>query len=83
MLARLLQIIFVPRPTRRRLAARGPAQASARRPAAPAGRTAVLDDAMAVYRQQREIYESLDEETRRQIDADAAKLFGDAVKARR
>lgn len=90
MLARLLQMIFVPNATRRKLAARDTAGARARRPAPAAGRTApsadrdsVLDEAMAVYRRQREVYESLDEETRRQIDADAAKLFGDAIKAKR
>lgn len=71
MLTRLLQIVFVPRSTRRKLATRrgGPA----------VGRKQVLDDAMTVYRRQLQVYESLDEETRRQIDADAAKLLGDAI----
>ncbi len=36
---------------------------------------------MAVYRkQQRDVYDKLDEETRRQIEEDAAKTFGDAIK---
>ena len=41
----------------------------------------LLDEAMAVYRrQQRDVYDNLDEETRRQIEEDAAKAFGDVLK---
>ncbi len=36
---------------------------------------------MSVYRrQQRDVYDKLDEETRRQIEEDAAKAFGDVLK---
>ena len=44
-----------------------------------AGRDQVLNEALTVYRAQMETYESLDEETRRQIEEDAAKAFGEAL----
>ncbi len=87
MFSALLKAIFLPKSTRERLAARerqdphlGP-----RRPAAAktAGRDRVLHDAMSVYRRQRDVYDSLDPETRQQIEADAAKLFGDLGKRQR
>lgn len=87
MFSTLLKAIFLPKPTRERLAARerpdpylGP-----RRPAAAhtGDRDKALQDAMTVYRQQRDVYDSLDPETRRQIEADAAKLFGDLGKRQR
>ncbi len=96
MLSALIKAIFLPKDTRERLAARGrvdPRLGSRkgepylgpRRTAAArtGGRDKVLNNALAVYRQQREVYESLDEETRREIEADAAKLFGDLGKRQR
>ncbi|MHA1599308.1 MAG: hypothetical protein ACTSW2_00665 [Alphaproteobacteria bacterium] len=87
----LLKAIFLPNATRKRLAARGRPESrpdpylGPRRPAAArtGGRGKVLQDALSVYRQQRDVYESLDEETRRQIEADAAELFGDLGKRQR
>ena len=88
----LLKAIFLPKATRERLTARGrvdphlgPRQGGPHRSAAArtGGRDKVLNNAMAVYRQQRDVYESLDEETRQQIEADAAKLFGDLSKRQR
>jgi len=63
----------------------GPRQGDQHRSAAArtGGRDKVLQNALTVYRQQRDLYESLDEETRRQIEADAAKLFGDLGKRQR
>ena len=76
MFRKLLQTIFLPKRTRDRLAARSePAHA-------PAGRDALLNEAMTVYRAQMETYQSLDEETRRQIEDDAAKAFGEALAPR-
>ncbi len=82
MFRKLLLSIFLPKRTRDRLAARSepapapagePGQAPAGQRPVAAGRDAVLDEAMTVYRAQMETYESLDEETRRQIEDDAAK----------
>ena len=91
MLAALFRILFVPKATRRRLEAktRRPGAGRARpvrssrdtRSCGPA-RERLLDDAMAIYRRQREVYESLDEETRRQIEADAERVFGRMFEAR-
>ena len=91
MLSALLKAIFLPKDTRERLTARarvdphlepymGPRRSASAR---TGGRDKVLNSAMAVYRQQREVYESLDAETRQQIEADAAKLFGDLGKRQR
>ncbi len=56
-------------------------RAAAGQPQVAAGRARVLDEAMAVYRkQQRDVYDNLDEETRRQVEEDAAKAFGDVLK---
>lgn len=85
MFGRMLKLIFVPKATRAKLVARtgAPKRASTRGPAVVADREHLLQEAMAVYRKQRTVYDSLDEETRRQIDADAAKIFGDALDAKR
>ena len=91
MLSALIKAIFLPKDTRERLAARGRPESrpdpylGPRRPAAArtGGRDKVLNNALTVYRQQRDVYESLDEETRREIEADAAKLFGDLGKRQR
>ena len=87
MLSALLKAIFLSKDTRERLALRDRAEPrlGPRRPAAAktGGRERVMQDALKVYRQQRQLYESLDEETRQQIEADAAKLFGDLSKRQR
>ncbi len=86
MLGKLLKMIFLPRGTRARLEAQargggsGPRRGAAGQPQVAAGRDRVLDEAMSVYRrQQRDVYDKLDEETRRQIEEDAAKAFGDVL----
>ncbi len=59
----------------------GRRRAAAGQPQVAAGRGRILDEAMSVYRsQQRDVYDKLDEETRRQIEEDAAKAFGDVLK---
>jgi hypothetical protein len=84
MIGKILRTIFLPKETRAKLEKRS--RAAARRapdgqPKVAKGREAILDEAMAIYRkQQRDVYEKLDEETRQQIEADAAKAFGDAIK---
>ncbi len=87
MLGKLLKMIFLPKRTRAKLEAqargggRGPGRAAAGQPQVAAGRDRVLGEAMAVYRkQQRDVYDNLDEDIRRQIEEDAAKAFGDALK---
>ncbi len=95
MIGKLLRFIFLPKKSRQVLATREraapkAAAAGARSPARGAGapsrksspgeREQLLADAMTVYRKQREVYEELDEETRQQIEADAAKAFGDMAK---
>ncbi len=87
MFGKLLQAIFLPKQTRDKLAtrpkpARPPARAPDGEPRVAADRDQLLTEAMTVYRAQMETYESLDEETRRQIEEDAAKAFG-AVLAQR
>jgi hypothetical protein len=82
MLTKLLQFVFVPKSARAKLAEKSAKQAAVPRRAP--GRDKLLDDTMALYRRQRtDVYESLDEETRRQIEADAEKTFGDALRAKR
>ena len=87
MIGKRLKIIFLPKRARDRLDAHG--RAGGRRPAAadrprPApGRDRLLDEAMSIYRTQRKEYESLDEETRRQIEEDAAKAFGEGMVERK
>ena len=87
MISTLLKAIFLPKDTRERLAAREKLEPRlGQRRSADAktgGRDRVMQSAIKVYRQQRELYESLDEETRRQIEDDAAKLFGDLGKRQR
>jgi len=77
MLAGLFKLIFVPKSARSALKKRGqraePRPVPARRP----GRERLVERAMTIYRQQREdVYEALDEETRREIEADAERAFG-------
>ncbi len=87
MLGEPLKMIFLPKRARAKLEARergggrGPRRRVSGQPQVAAGRDRVLDDAMSVYRrQQRDVYDNLDEETRRQIEEDAAKAFGDVLK---
>ncbi len=87
MLGKLLKVIFLPKGTRAKLEAQarggagGPRRRVSGQPQVAAGRDRVLDEAMSVYRkQQRDVYDNLDEETRRQIEEDAAKAFGDVLK---
>ena len=87
MFGKLFQAIFLPKRTRDKLAGqpkpgRG-APAPSGQPQVAAGRDRLLDEAMTVYRAQMETYESLDEETRRQIEEDAAKAFGEALVQRK
>ena len=87
MLGKFLKMIFLPKRTRAKLEAQarrggsGPRRRVFGQPQVAAGRDRVLDEAISVYRrQQRDVYDNLDEETRRQIEEDAAKAFGDALK---
>ncbi len=87
MLGKLLRMIFLPKRTRAKLEAQArgggsaPRRGAAGQPKVAAGRDRVLDEAMAVYRkQQRDVYDNRDEDIRRQIEEDAAKAFGDALK---
>ena len=84
MLGNLLKAIFLPKASRERIEARQRALRLERQAAAGpdgrggAGREQLVKEAMTTYRKQhRDVYESLDEDTRRQIEADAAKAFGD------
>ncbi len=77
MIGKLLQTIFLPKRTRDKLARRGG------QPQVAAGRDQVLNEALTVYRAQMATYQSLDEETRRQIEEDAAKAFGEALAQRK
>ena len=87
MLGKLLRVIFRPKRARDRLETQGRTggrraarRAPAGRPQVAAGRDRILNEAMSVYRkQQRDVYDNLDEETRRQIEEDAARAFGDAL----
>ncbi len=87
MFGKLFQAIFLPKRTRDRLAAqpkpRPAAPAPSGQPEVAAGRDRLLNEAMTVYRSQMETYESLDEETRRQIEEDAAEAFGEALVQRK
>jgi hypothetical protein len=84
MIGKLLRAVFVPKGTRAKLDAQtraGAARRAATPPAAGAqDRERLLEEAMATYREKREVYDNLDEETKRQIEADAAKAFGDLAK---
>ncbi len=56
---------------------------SGQKPQASSDREKLLGDAMAVYRQQRQdVYDSLDEDTRRQIEEDAEKAFGKVLRGK-
>jgi hypothetical protein len=87
MFGKLLQTIFLPKQTRDKLAAqpkssrvpRGPGG----QPQVAAGRDQLLNEALTVYRSKMATYQSLDEETRRQIEEDAAKAFGEAMVTRK
>ncbi len=87
MLGKLLKMIFLPKRTRAKLEAQArgggsaPRRGAAGQPQVAAGRHRVLGEALSVYRrQQRDVYDKLDEDIRRQIEEDAAKTFGDAIK---
>ncbi len=82
MLTKLLQAIYVPKRARQKLAARnGRPPAAAKSRSAPVSRDKLLDETMALYRRQRQdVYETLDEATRRQIEDDAEKAFGKALR---
>jgi len=92
MFAQLLQKIFLPKRTRDKLASqsltsqskppRELAQAPGGQPQVAAGRDELLTEAMTVYRAQMETYESLDADTRRQIEEDAAEAFGEVLAQR-
>jgi hypothetical protein len=76
---------MIPKALKRVFAAKqAPARkASGRKPQAPSDRDKLLGDAMAVYRQQRQdVYDSLDEDTRRQIEEDAEKAFGGVLRGK-
>ena len=85
MLAKLFQAIFLPKRTRDKLTdqAKGGRRQGRRapggQPQVAAGRDQLVTEALSVYRKQMELYENLDEETRRQIEEDAAKAFGEAI----
>ncbi len=83
MFGKLLQKIFLPKQTRDKLATRPRPARRGGPPQVAAGRDQLLTEAMTVYRAQMETYESLDEETRRQIEEDAAKAFGAALTQRK
>ena len=88
MFGKLLQTIFLPKQTRDKMATRSkPARQLAQAPGGPpqvaAGRDQLLTEAMTVYRAQMATYESLDEETRRQIEEDAAEAFGAVLTQRK
>ena len=89
MFTKLLQMLFVPKRVRGKMATRGKAPAArakaapskAAAPTAGGDRNKLLQDAMSLYRQQRQdVYESLDEATRRQIEEDAEKAFGQVLR---
>ena len=81
MLTKLFQVLFVPKRARAKLAAdkTAPPPSAQTQAAQTAGvaRDQLLDDAMAVYRRQRrDVYDTLDDATKRQIEEDAEKAFG-------
>ncbi len=89
MLGKFRQAIFLPKRTRDKLSAqaKGGRRPGRRTPGGhplvAAGRDQLVTEALSVYRKQMEIYENLDEETRRQIEEDAAKAFGEAIAQRK
>ncbi len=90
MLSKLIQAIFVPKRARAKLARAKMATPKSRPPAVGATsasgggtRDKLLDDTMALYRRQRQdVYESLDEDTKRRIEEDAEKAFGKALRSK-
>jgi hypothetical protein len=87
MFAKLLQTIFLPKRTREKMASQSkPAEKQTQTPVGQppmaAGRDELLTEAMTVYRAQMETYESLNAETRRQIEEDAAEAFGEVLAQR-
>ena len=83
MIGQLLQTIFLPKRTRDKLARQPTPARRGGQPQVAAGRDQVLNEALTVYRAQMATYQSLDEETRRQIEEDAAKAFGEALDQRK
>jgi hypothetical protein len=83
MFRKLLQTIFLPKRTREKLAAQPRPVRRGGQPQVAAGRDQVLNEALTVYRAQMEAYEALDQETRRQIEEDAAAAFGEALAQRK
>jgi muramidase (phage lysozyme) len=91
MFGKLFQTIFLPKRTRDKLAAHPQplaksltgARNTSGQPQVAAGRDQLLNEALTVYRAQMKTYEALDEETRRQIEEDAAKAFGAAMVQRK
>jgi hypothetical protein len=83
MFRKLLQTIFLPKRTREKLAAQPRSVRRGGQPQVAAGRDQVLNEALTVYRAQMEAYEALDQETRRQIEEDAAAAFGEALAQRK
>ncbi len=83
MFGKFLQTIFLPKRTRDKLATQPKPARRGGLPQGAAGRDQLLHEAMTVSRSQMETYESLDEETRRQIEEDAAKAFGEVLAQRK
>ena len=98
MLRKFVQMIFVPKRARTKMAARRqpPGRPSVKPPVkqrdvppplsqgtydTAASRDQLLNDTMTLYRQQRQdVYDTLDEATKRQIEEDAEKAFGKVLR---
>ncbi len=78
-----LKKIFLPKQTRDKLASQPKRARHSGQPQVAADRDQLLTEAMTVYRAQMKTYESLDQETRRQIEEDAAEAFGEALAQRK
>ena len=77
MLMKLFQVLLVPKRARAKLAADRHPPARQAPQTAGGGREQLLKDAMALYRRQRrDVYDPLDDATKRQIQEDAEKAFG-------
>ncbi len=92
MFTMLLQMLFVPKRARTKMAARRKSPVPSPAPrggqgtptAAAGGRDKLLSDTMAVYRQQRQdVYDTLDDATRRRIEEDAENAFGQILDPKR
>ncbi len=87
MITKLLKMLFVPKRARTGMTARRKTLPPASKPSPPTApkadsgdRGKLLADTMALYRQQRQdVYDTLDEATKRQIEEDAEKAFGQAL----